>query len=79
MKAVVVLSKKETEELAELYHTAQTTPMIAFTTQAMLEGRDWASLAWDRVRKKMEELGEKYGYNPRKVQINNKTGEVFPR
>lgn len=43
----------------------------------MIGGRDLASLAWDQVRAKMDELGKKYGYNPKTVQINQETGEVF--
>lgn len=78
MSKIATLSEEDREELVKLYKEAQTTPVIALTTADMLSGRDWASQAWDRVRIKMDELGKKYGYNPRTVQVNNKTGEVFP-
>ena len=76
MELVATLTKEEHEELTNLYHEAQTTPVIALSCADMLSGRDWASQAWDRVRAKMDELGKKYGYNPKTAQINKK-GEVF--
>ena len=52
--------------------------MIALSTKAILEGRDWASMAWDDVRHKMDELGKKYGFDPKLMKgINFKTGEVI--
>lgn len=61
-----------------MYRTAQTTPVIALSTKAILEGRDWASMAWDDVRHKMDELGKKYGFDPKLMKgINFKTGEVI--
>jgi len=79
MKAIVTLSEEDRKELVELYHEAQTTPVIGVSVDQMIKGRDMASLAWDRVREKMDELGKKYGYNPKNVQIKQETGEVFPR
>jgi hypothetical protein len=73
----IVLSEEDRKELAKLYEDAQTTPVIGFSVKDMIEGRDWASLAWDRVRDKMDELGQKYGFDPKKVRINKETGEVF--
>lgn len=74
---IIKLSEEDRKELADLYHTAQTTPVIALTCQDMLEGRDWATLAWNDVRKKMDELGKKYGFDPRKMKgIDSKSGEV---
>lgn len=72
----IVLSEEDRKELVKLYEEAKTTPVIGFSVQQMIEGRDFASLAWDRVRRKMDELGRKYGYDPTKVKINKRTGEV---
>jgi len=73
----IVLSEEDRKALAELYHRAETTPMIAMTSDDMLHGRDWASRAWDEVRAKMDELGKKYGFDPRTMKgISSKTGEV---
>jgi len=75
----IKLSEEDRKELVLLYQEAQRTPMIAMSLQSGIEGRDWASQAWNKVREKMDELGKKYGYDPRKMQINQETGEVFPR
>lgn len=75
MKKVATLTKEEAEELTRLYHEAEITPVIGFSVAQMIGGRDLASLAWDRARAKMDELGRKYGYNPKVAQIKN--GEVF--
>jgi hypothetical protein len=77
MNKIATLSKEDKQELVKLYRKAQTTPVIGFTCQQMLEGEDWASQAWDRVQDMMDKLGKKYGYDPKIVQINQKTGEVF--
>jgi len=74
----IILSEEDRVELVDLYKEAQTTPVIGFSMRQMLEGRDLASLAWDRVRRKMTELGEKYEYDPKISAINQKTGEVSP-
>jgi hypothetical protein len=72
----IVLSKDELTILVKLVHTAERTPVIALSSQEMLDGRDWASLAWKSVRELMDELGKKYGYDPMKMQINAQTGKV---
>lgn len=72
----ITLSKEDKVELIKLYREAQTTPMIGLSVKDMIQGKDWASQAWDRVRSKMDELGGKYGYDPRKHAINFKTGEI---
>jgi len=74
----IMLSEKDRKELAELYETAQTTPVIAMTTDDMIHGRDWATQAWNRVREKMVELGKKYGFDPKEMKgISSETGEVL--
>ena len=77
MKKIVTLSEEDRAELVKLYKGAQTTTVLVYSTSPRI--RDTASDAWEHVRRKMDELGKKYGYDPQKVQINNKTGEVFPR
>jgi len=71
------LDEKDLEELVKLYRTAQTTPVMALSSKDMIEGRDWASIAWNEVRHKMDEFGKKYGFNPETIKgIDFKTGEV---
>jgi len=74
----IKLSEEDRKKLAKLYETAQTTPMIAMSMQDGLEGRDWATLAWNEVRNFMDELGKKYGYDPKTNMVNKDTGEVIP-
>lgn len=70
---VIKLSEEDRAELVKLYETAQTTPMIRLS----MGSKDWAAQAWDRVREKMDELGKKYGFNPKSMRgIDKKTGEV---
>lgn len=68
----IKLNNEDREKLAELYHKAQITPVIitGFGTT------DQATLAWDRVRKFMDKLGEKYGFDPAIYSINTETGEI---
>lgn len=74
---IIKLSEKDRQELVKLYTEAERTPMIAMSVQAGIAGRDWATQAWNRVRAKMDELGQKYGFDPSEMRgINKKTGEV---
>lgn len=68
----IKLSDEDRQELAELYHRAQTTPVIitGFGTE------DQATLAWNSVRKFMDVLGKKYGFDPTVYSINTETGEI---
>ncbi len=61
----VTLSPEDHARLVELYRIAQTTPVLYFAP-----GRDTASSAWEEVRRFMDELGKRYGYDPRKAQIS---------
>jgi len=68
----IVLSEEDRKELVKLYEDAQTTPVIYFRPGVSL-----ADTAWRWVRQKMDELGKKYGFDPRKMKgINKKTGEI---
>ena len=58
----IKLNEEDRKKLTELYQTAHTTP------------EDMASIAWDNVRKCMDKLGKKYGYNPAICTIGSKTG-----
>ena len=72
------LSEQELEELKRLIHEAKITPVIGFSMRQMMEGRDLASQAWDRVRRYWDELGEKYGFDPQAIRgIDAQTGEVI--
>ena len=70
------ITAEENRELQDLYHTAQNTPVIAMSVKDGLEGRDWSTQAWNRVREYMDFLGKKYGYDPATHAVNPKTGEV---
>lgn len=56
--------KATLEELAniqELAETARTTPVIALTMKDGMEGRDFASLAWKRCHKAVQEAALGHG------------------
>ena len=72
----IKLNRKDRHRLAELYRWAQTTPVIAFNLEAACRGEDQATLAWNNVRKFMDELGKEYGFDPATSSINSNTGEV---
>jgi len=73
-----VLEKEDLQELVNLTNEAKTTPVLAMSVRQGLEGKDWASQAWERVRDKWDELGKKYGFTPTAVQgIDMETGEVL--
>lgn len=40
------------------------------SVQDGLDGKDWATLAWNEVRDYMDELGKKYGYDPATHAVN---------
>jgi len=61
----IQLTPEEYKKMVELYQRARNTPVIGFSTKQMIEGKDLASLAWDDVRKYQEDMGQKYGYDPK--------------
>lgn len=74
----IILNEEDRKALTELYAEARTTPVVALSVADMIAGKDWASQAWDRVREKMDELGLKYGFDPKKMKgIDGETGEVL--
>jgi len=74
----IKLTQEELKELLNLHDQAYHTPVIAMSVRDGLEGRDFATQAWDRVRSKWEELGRKYKFHPSQVKgIDKQTGEVF--
>ena len=74
----IKLSEEDRKKIVELVQRAENTPVIALSSQDMMEGKDFASLAWKDVREFMKELGKKYGYESKKMAINGDTGEVTP-
>ena len=68
----IKLNNEDREELAELYRKAQVTPVII--TGFGVE--DQATLAWNSVRKFMDKLGKKYGFDPSVYSINTETGRI---
>ena len=68
------------EELNELYRRTQTKPISV--TQIIDELKETyfpspKQLRWAEVRHKMDELGKKYGFDPRTMKgIDFKTGEL---
>ena len=67
----IYLKLDDLKRLNQLYHNAASTPVICFPP-----GPDWAASAWEECRRFMDELGRKYGYDPRVATINPATGEV---
>jgi thymidylate synthase len=72
---MIIVSEQDYDQVLELYKLAKTTPVIKMTTDP--EVKDWSEQAWDRVRDKMDELGQKYGYDPSTHAIN-KDRQVIP-
>lgn len=66
----IVITEEEHKRLQDLYNKAQNTPVIAMSVKDGLEGRDFATLAWNEVRNYMDRLGEKYGYDPATHAVN---------
>jgi len=74
----IILEQDDLKELLRLNDEASNTPVIALSLADGLAGRDFASLAWNRVRDKWEEFGKKYDFDPTKVKgIKRDTGEVL--
>ena len=74
-KSLKSISQEDYEKLLELYKSAQTTPMIKFSSDP--NEKDQATLAYDKVREFQQELGKKYNYDWEKHAINGE-GEVIP-
>ena len=73
MNRTIKLSEEDRKELVKLYERAQTTPVIKMS----MSSPSWATQAWDDVRRKMDVLGKKYGFDPKKMKgIKKKTGEI---
>jgi len=68
----IKLTKEDLDELKKLYSEANSTPVVYC-------GVDWSKTAWEKVKSKMDELGAKYSYDPKKVEIDTSTGEVRQR
>lgn len=75
---VIKIPKDELQELLTLTEEAQNTPVMAMSVQDGMEGRDFATQAWNKVRAKWDELGKKYGFAPAQVRgIDKNTGEIL--
>lgn len=76
----IKLSEEDRAALVKLYERAERTPMLVYHTElkdGVPTARDTATDAWADVRRKMEELGKKYGFEPKKMKgISKKTGEI---
>jgi len=70
------VTQEECDKLVALYKRAGDTPVIAFSVKDGLDGKDLATLAWNDVRSYYDELAKKYGFNPEKQAINQKTLEI---
>ena len=69
----IILSDEDRKELVKLYENAQTTPAFSM----IVGGRSLDDTPWSMVRRKMDELGKKYGFDPKKMKgFNRKTGEI---
>ncbi len=65
MTRTVTLSAEEHAKLVELYERAWATPVLVFGQH----GENTADSAWNDVRRYMDELGRKYGYEPKRARI----------
>jgi len=57
----VFATEEEIEELTALLKKAQSTPSMALSTADALGGRDFASMAWIRLRKQLHACALKHG------------------
>lgn len=57
------ITQEEMDELVKAHKTARETPAFALSTKQALDGKDFASMAWDRLREIQERLAKKYGYD----------------
>jgi len=57
----VFATDDEQAELLELLNKARNTPVIALTSADALGGRDFASVAWKRVRERCHEVALAHG------------------
>ena len=57
----VFASKSEKKRLLKMLKDAQSTPMIALTSEQALSGRDFASMAWDHLKKETHKTALKHG------------------
>lgn len=73
VEIVATVTEEEKTELLELYNRAQSTPVI----QVAPGTKDLSTSAWERVQNFMNELGEKYGYDPQKNMVHPETGDVM--
>ncbi len=60
------LTEEEHKRVVELYNTAQNTPVITMG----LDQKSFSETAWDDVRRYMDELAKRYGYDPATGQIS---------
>ena len=67
------MEKEDLIELIELYQDARDTPVLFYGAS------DTATDAWNSVQRKMDELGKKYGFDPKVSSIDPKTGIVMKR
>lgn len=71
---IIQLDEADRNELATLYNKMLNTPVVSLTGRAE---DSWQEQARKEVCRKLDELGKKYNFNPRKMRgINAKTGEV---
>lgn len=69
----IFLDEEDRQALVKLYDEAEHTPVIKFDVL----GPSLADTMWNLVRKRLEELGEKYGFDPRQMKgVNKESGEV---
>jgi len=61
IKTNVKASPEEVVELKGLLQTAQTTPVIALSTADAMSGRDFSSLAWNRVKERCHAVALAHG------------------
>lgn len=71
----IKLSKRDYMRMVKLSKRAQNTPIVALTSEAAINGRDFASLAYKSVQDLWKELATKYKFRLSTVKnINHETG-----
>ena len=57
----VFATDEEKKQIKELVSTAQSTPMIALSSDAAISGRDFSSLAWKSAHEKIHATAMSHG------------------
>ena len=73
-------TKAEISKIKRLAKVASNTPVMAMSSEAALNGRDFATLAWEDVYTAIDRVAIRCGFKKFKQHygINLETGELIP-